>query len=121
MKNNFLGEIIISIILIGLLSLFFNPIGLLMPQTMHGLMIPTLIIVSIILLGLLWKEKSGDERENLHKYIASRFSYFAAVVTLIIAIIVENNQHALDPWLVIIVCVMLLAKIGGLMYGYLKH
>ena len=121
MKNKFIGEIVITIILLGLLSLFFNPVGLFMPQQMHALMIPTLIIVFIIFLGFLWKEKSDDERESLHKLIASRFAYFAAVTTLMIGIIIENNQHALDPWLVVTVCIMLLAKILGLVYGYFKH
>ncbi len=121
MKNKFIGEIVITIILLGLLSLFFNPVGLFMPQQMHALMIPTLIIVFIIFLGFLWKEKSSDERESLHKFIASRFAYFAAVTTLMIGIIIENNQHALDSWLVVTVCIMLLAKILGLVYGYFKH
>lgn len=121
MKNNFIGEAIISILLIALLIIFLNPMELSMPQSMHEIMIPLLLALFVIFTGVLWKEKSGDEREQLHKFIASRFAYFAAISTLIIAIVVQSFQKAIDPWLIIAICVALLAKIAGLIYGYFKH
>lgn len=121
MKNNFLGEAVISIVLICLLIFFLNPVELIMPKSMHTIMIPFLVVLFIIFAGVLWKETSGDERETLHKFIASRFAYFAATATLIIGIIIESFQKAIDPWLIITICVALLAKIVGLVYGYLKH
>lgn len=121
MKNKFIGETIISITLIVLLSFFLNPLELMMPQSMHALMIPLLVVLFVIFTGLLWKEAPGDEREQLHKYIASRFAYFAAITTLVIAIIIQSSQKTIDPWLIITICIALLAKIAGLIYSYLKH
>lgn len=121
MKNNFIGEIIVSLLLIGLLGFFINPLDLLMPQAMHPLMIPLLIILFIIFTGFLWKEFPGDEREQLHKYISSRFAYFSVIATLILGITVQSFHQAIDPWLIIAICITLLAKIFGLGYGYLKH
>ncbi|MGH7203609.1 MAG: hypothetical protein ACREHC_04165 [Candidatus Levyibacteriota bacterium] len=121
MKNNVLGEIIISLLLIGLLVFFLNPIGLLMPQQMHPLMIPLLVILFIIFAAFIWKEQPGDERAQLHKFIASRFAYFAGLATLLIAILVEHATQTIDPWLVIVLCVILLAKIAGILYSYWKH
>ncbi|MGI8419451.1 MAG: hypothetical protein ACR2LN_02290 [Candidatus Levyibacteriota bacterium] len=121
MKNKFLGEIVISFILIGLLVFFINPLDLLMPQQMHPFMVPLLILLFVIFTSLLWKEKPGDEREQLHKYIAARFSYFAGLVVLIVSIIIESTSGEIDPWLIITVCIMLLAKILGRVYGYMKH
>src|SRR5258708_2508728 len=121
MKNKFIGEIVISIILIGLLVFFINPLDLLMPQQMHPLMVPILIILFVIFAGLLWRETPGDERKQFHKFIASRFAYFAGVSTLIIGVIFQSFDHVIDPWLIIAICITLLAKIVGLIYGYFKH
>jgi len=121
MRNNFIGEAIISIILIALLAFFLNPLELMMPQSMHMIMIPMLVVLFVVFTGVLWRETAGDEREQLHRFIASRFAYFAAIATLVIAIVVESFQKAIDPWLIITLCIALLAKIAGLIYGYFKH
>lgn len=121
MKNRFFGEIIISLILIGLLVFFLNPLNLIMPQQMHPLMIPVLVILFIIFAGVLWRESPGDERQELHKFIASRIAYFAGTAILIVGIVMQSIHHVIDPWLVIAICSMLLAKIFGLMYGYIKY
>ena len=121
MKNKFIGEIIIAVILIALLGLFMNPMNLLMPQPMHMVMVPLLVILFVVFAGFLWKETRGDEREQLHKFIASRFAYFAAITVLIIAVILQNAQNAIDPWIIIALCIALLAKIVGLIYGHIKH
>lgn len=92
-----------------------------MPQPMHMVMVPLLVILFIAFAGFLWKEKAGDERENLHRFIAARFAYFAGVTTVIIGIILQSSHQVIDPWLIITICVMLLAKILGLIYSNLKH
>jgi len=121
MKNNFLGEAIISFSLIGLLVFFINPLDLLMPQPLHPFMAPFLVVLFILFAGLLWKESPGDERTQLHKFIASRFAYFAVITTLIIGVILQSFKGEVDPFLVIGICIALLAKIVGLMYGHIKH
>ena len=121
MKNRFVGELIISILLIGLLVFFINPLDLLMPHMLHPFMIPFLVVLFILFAALLWKETPGDEREQMHKFMASRYAYFAVISTLIVGIIAQSFQGEIDPWLAIAVCIALLAKIIGLMYGYLKN
>lgn len=120
-KFNFLGETIISLFLVGLLVFFINPLDLLMPKELHLFMIPSLILFFVIFAGVVWKEKTTDERQELHKFIASRFAYFASVSILVIGIIYQSIYGSIDPWLVIAVCVILLSKIFGLMYGHFKH
>ncbi len=121
MKNNYLGEIIISTLLIGLLIFFVNPFDLLMPHMLHPFMAPFLVVLLVILLGFLWKEHSGDEREILHRYISSRFAYFSSVLILIVGIVYESFHGNIDPWLVISVCLILLAKLLGLIFARIKH
>ena len=111
----------ISLVLIGLLVFFINPLDLLMPQPLHPFMVPFLIVLFIIFTGFFWKETPGDEREQFHKFIASRFSYFAVIATLIFGVILQSFKGEIDPWLIIAICVALLAKILGLVYGYIKH
>ena len=121
MKNKFIGEIIISLLLIGLLIFFINPLDLLMPHALHPFMIPFLVVLFIIFVGFLWKETPGDEREQFHKYIASRFAYFAIITTLTIGVIFQSFKGEVDPFLIIGICIALLAKIFGLIYGHIKH
>ncbi len=121
MKNNFIGEIVLSILLIWLLICFIKPIEPLIPAILHPMMVPLLGILFIVFSGFLWKEKPGDEREQLHKFIASRFAYFAVITTLIIGVIVQYFTDKIDPWLIVAVCIALLAKIFGLIYGHIKH
>ncbi|MEK7111090.1 MAG: hypothetical protein AAB856_00695 [Patescibacteria group bacterium] len=121
MKNNFVGELIISSALIGLLVFFINPLDLLMPQSLHPFMVPFLVVLFIIFAGLLWKETPGDERDQMHKFIASRFAYFAVIATLIIGVVFQGFKGEVDPFLIIGICIALLAKILGLIYGHIKH
>src|SRR3990167_875990 len=121
MKSKFIGEIIISVALIGLLIFFINPLDLLMPQPLHSFMVPFLITLFTVFAGLLWRETPGDEREQFHKFIASRFAYFAVITTLIIGVILQSFKGEVDPFLIIGICIALLAKILGLIYGHIKH
>lgn len=121
MKNKFVGEIIISLALIGLLIFFINPLDLLMPHALHPFMVPFLIVLFIIFAGFLWKETPGDEREQMHKFIASRSAYFATIATLIVGVVLQSFKGEIDPWIIIAICVGLLAKIVGLIYGHIKH
>lgn len=121
MKNNFVGEIIISFALIGLLIFFINPFDLLMPHALHPFMVPFLVVLFIIFAGFLWKETPGDERVQFHKFMASRFAYFAVIATLIIGVIFQSFKGGVDPFLIIGICIALLAKIVGLIYGHIKH
>ncbi len=121
MKNKFIGEIIISLALIGLLVFFINPLDLLMPQSLHPFMVPFLVVLFIIFAAALWKETPGDEREQFHKFIASRFAYFAVIATLTFGVIFQSFKGEVDPFLVISLCIGLLAKILGLIYGHIKH
>ncbi|MBI3984720.1 MAG: hypothetical protein HY344_02145 [Candidatus Levybacteria bacterium] len=123
MKNNlnFLGETLISLFLVGLLIFFVNPLDLLMPKELHLFMIPTLVLLFVVFTAIIWKEKAADEREQLHRYIAARFAYFASITVLVLGIIYQSAYNAVDPWLIIAVCVILLSKLIGLVYGHFRH
>lgn len=114
-----LQEISISIILIILLVLLFvNPF-------MYGALFMMVIIGLIIAFALfaifIWKENARDERETLHKIMASRIAFLAGTGILVIGIVVQSFGHKLDPWLIITLGIMIIAKIAGLIYGQFKN
>ncbi len=121
MKNNFWLEFLISIILIILAVILLNPLDFWMPQPVEMSIMVSLAVVFIVFSLLIWQENAKDEREALHRYIAARFAYISATAVLILGIILQSLRHILDPWLVIAIVVMVLAKISGRIYSQLKH
>ena len=116
MKNNFIAEIIIATILIILLILLLDPLGFVMATSMQMMVTAIILIIFISFSAFVWKEKPKDEREVLHNHISSRFAYLSGASILVIAIIYQSFTYTLDPWIVIALIVMILAKIIGSIY-----
>lgn len=121
MKNNYFIEILIPIILISLLILLFDPFMVLIPSSVQMLIIALVLIVFICFSLFIWKEKSTDEREILHRNIASRFAYLTSASVLTLGVLIQSINHALDPWLLSALIIMILAKIIGLIYSQNKY
>ena len=113
-------EIAISLLLIIVLILFADPFVTRMPHGMHPFMVPMLVVLFVLFAAIVWKEAPGDERDGLHKFVASRFAYFAGITVLIVGIIVESFSGTIDPWLIGSICIILLAKLAGTLYSKLK-
>lgn len=120
MKNNVIGETLLSLILTGLLLFYLHPFEPMMPKPIHTIMIPLVVVLFVFLAAFFWRETPGDEREQLHKFITSRFAYFAGSLTLIVAIVYQSWHHAIDSWIIVTLCVMLLAKTLGSLYTKMK-
>ena len=118
--NIFKSEVGVGIGLLLLLFIIFNPFHAFMP----GYMIATFLISVVILYAtfatFLWRERSGDEREQYHLLFADRIAYLAGSGILLISIIFEEIAHALDPWLIFALGIMVMAKVIGLIYSKIK-
>jgi len=121
MKNNLLQEISISGILIILLVLFLNPFGFWMPTTLLMMMILGLVAVFALFASFVWRENHRDEREGLHKMMAGRAAFLVGTALLTLGIIVQSLSHNLDPWLVLTLGGMIVAKVISLIYGQIKN
>jgi hypothetical protein len=119
-KVNF-SEIIISGFLIFLMALLFWERDLLMPSNLSMMLILSFVVVFAMFAALLFKENARDERETLHRFIAARSAYFTGTCVLVLGIVVQSLDHAIDIWLIITLTLMILAKIVGSIYGRLKH
>jgi len=120
-KENIKNEIIISISFIILLVLFLNPFGFWMPTNVMYFMVAGLVTVFAIFVSFVWKERTHDEREELHKHMAGRIGYTAGIFTLVLAIAIESITSHPDPWLVLVLGAMVIGKIAGQLYGYIRH
>lgn len=121
MKNSLLQEVLISGILIVLLILFLNPFGFWMPTTLLMMMVLGLVVVFTLFASFVWKENHRDEREGLHKMMAGRIAFLVGTALLVLGIIVQSFKHDLDPWLVLTLGGMIVAKVVGLIYGRIKN
>ena len=121
MKNKFITEISIAAVLIVLLILLLDPFMYLMTSPMQMLTLALILIIFVSFCAFVWREKPNDERETLHKQIASRFAYLSGASVLIIGVIYQSLNHILDPWIVFALIVMILAKIAGSLYANNKY
>lgn len=121
MKDNYMSEFIIGVILMIFLVLVVNPFQVWMPDTLHMMLIVGFAIMSFVFAGIIFKEKSKDERELVHRNTAGRFGYLVGVITLVAGIIVQGLKHSLDPWLVFALSMMILAKIISRIYSQSKN
>lgn len=114
MKNIFATTI--SIIVISLLLVFLNPTHLLMPDTLHSMLIIGFIITFLLLIAILWKERANDEREATHIQKSGRFSFIAGATILFTGIVIQTSMHNIDPWLIRALLLMILVKILSRVY-----
>ena len=116
MKNNYLKEAALSLILIVFALLLVNPFMFWMPTAFTMAAVAIFAIIFFIFASLIWKESSGDEREDINRLMAGRVAFLTGSGMLVVAIIVQSFTHSIDPWLVASLTIMVLAKVIALAY-----
>jgi uncharacterized membrane protein len=110
MKNN-IKEIILTISIIILAVLLLNPFDFWMPNMLLMCMLVTILGLFGLFAGLILREKSEDERDDVHKALAGRNAFLTGSVVIIIAIVVQGYNHIIDPWLVLALISMITTKV----------
>ncbi|MBI4090687.1 MAG: hypothetical protein HY422_01560 [Candidatus Komeilibacteria bacterium] len=121
-------EIIASIAFIILLAAFLDPFGRYMPSEAAMMQMLALLVIFAVFAVFVWKEKARDEREALHALLAGRIAFLVGAGVLVIGVIVQSLDHAVDPvragvsngvdsWLVHALGAMILAKMLGRIYA----
>jgi hypothetical protein len=119
MKNS-TGELFVSLGLLVLLFIMFNPWQLFMPGYMvMGLMV-AIVVLFVVFATFFWREGEGDEREEYHRLIADRVAYLAGSGALLLGVIISEWRHDLDIWLIGALAIMIVAKVAGLLYSKTK-
>ena len=114
------GELGIAVVLLGLLFVVFNPWDIAMPSYVVMSLLVGLVVIFIAFASFVWRESQGDERERFHRSFADRAAYLAGSAFLLVAIVVEELSHNLDPWIVLVLAIMVFGKIIGLTYAKKK-
>jgi hypothetical protein len=107
-------NIITPVIVIVFAVLFLDPFMVLMPLPMVYALLGAFFIAFVVYALLLWCERAADEREVAHRAFAARVAYLAGSATLVLGIIIEALWlGAVDPFLVVSLVVMTIAKFIG--------
>ncbi len=114
MKNDILPELGISIGLIIILGTLLNPFKMGMSSSLHMALTILLALLAIAFIAFGWKELPADEREAHHRNKAGRIGYLAGTAILSAGIVFQSIEHAVDPWLIAGLGVMVLMKLVSL-------
>ncbi len=122
LKNaSFASEIVISLIMVIFLILLGNPFAMAMSDSMQMIVTFGLALVFVLFASFVWKEQVADEREVMHRYIASRFAYLTSTTLMTVGVVVKSLQHDYDRWLIFTLLFVVLAKVIGLVYSRFRH
>jgi len=110
MKNNII-ETVVTICLIAIAILLLNPFHFWMPDMIVLAMLAFALVIFGIFASFILREKVFDERDSLHRTLAGRNAFLAGSTILMLGIVIQGYSHAVDPWLVIALIVMIIVKI----------
>lgn len=119
MKN--LGEVTLAAGLLAILFLKLDPFHWFMPTATQMLLLCVFAAAFALYSGAIFREKARDERESLHLYRANRMGYLVGVVALSAIIVVQDIRHELDPWLLLVLALMIVVKLIVLMHARIKY
>ncbi|MBA3551230.1 hypothetical protein H0W32_03425 [Patescibacteria group bacterium] len=117
MKNNTFIETSVSVLLVVLVLLIWNPLHFWMTDMILISMLISILMVFAIFATFILRENVRDEREGMHRLLAGRMAFLLGSITLVIGILVQAYSHAVDIWLVLTLVVMVLAKMGTRLYS----
>jgi hypothetical protein len=111
MKNN-LQEIIITLALIVIAVLLLNPFDFWMPDMVVICMLAITLGLFGIFASFILRENMIDERDSQHRTLAGRNAFLAGAGVLTLGIVIQGYTHAVDPWLVLALIIMIVVKIA---------
>ena len=85
---------------------------------MMGEMTVLLLVVVLLLVwaGFVLQENAHDEREVLLKMKSGRVAYLSGLGVLMLALVVQGMNHAIDPWIAVALAVMVVTKLFTRLY-----
>lgn len=116
-----LQEIFLSLVVIILLVLLWNPFHLWMFDHGETMVVVGMILAFAVFASFIWREKARDEREESNFAFAGRVAFLTGTSILALGILIQDLRHNLDLWLVGTLCAMLFAKIIAQLYNHYKR
>jgi len=106
-----LSESLLALAVLAVLFLEIDPFHWFMPTEMQMILLCVFSAALALYAGVVFREQAKDERESNHLYRASRWGYLIGVVALAIVIVVQNVLRHLDPWLLVVLGMMVITKL----------
>jgi len=119
MKN--LNEIFLAGGLLAVLFLKLDPFHWFMPTATQMLLLCLFAAAFALYSGAIFREKAQDERESLHLYRANRMGYLVGVVSISVIIVIQDIRHELDPYLLLVLALMIVVKLLALLHARIKY
>lgn len=115
------NEILLAIGLLVILFLKLDPFHWFMPTATQMLLLCLFAAVFALYSGAIFREKAKDERESLHLYRANRMGYLVGVVSLSVIIVIQDILHTLDPYMLLVLALMIVVKLVTLLHARIKY
>lgn len=118
--KHFLGELIAALTFLALLFALFNPWNIFMPTSLQMIILAALVVLFGTFANFIWRENGGDERERLHRMFSDRLAFLTGSGILLVCVIVGEFYGQLNPWILLTLAAMIVAKVAGLIYTKIK-
>lgn len=102
------------VLLLGLAAitvLAIAPKTIVMPNTLQMSLLAAVLILLAGFMVLMWREDPADERELQNQVIASRSAYLIGSLVLIVGLVIQSLDHAIDPVVPIALLAMIATKL----------
>jgi hypothetical protein len=109
-------ETLPAVSILAIAFVFVNFERFTMPDSALSLLAVITIILYLMFSALIFSESSADERESSHARIAGRIGYIFGIGTLVAGIIYQAFAKNIDIWLVLSLCMMIVAKLVARAY-----
>lgn len=110
-------EFLAALVLVALLVLILNPFEFWMPMPVHLMILCAALAAFGAFCVFVLREKAADEREAAHRSFAGRVAFLVGAGVAVLGIALQSLNHAVDPWLVGVLVLMIVAKMAARVYG----
>jgi hypothetical protein len=117
MEHNRTHEIGISVALIALFIVLLNPFHLWMPDMMHLLLLALGVVVFGAYAVFVMRERALDERDGVYRMRSGRAAFLVGAGALVCGILYESGAGSVDIWLVFVLVLMVVTKVGVHFYS----
>lgn len=121
MKGPYSAEKFVTLVFVVILILLLNPFGFFMPDMLTKIILAGTVVLFALYVYFILKESPQDEREQLHRFMANRSAYLFGSAILVLGIVYQGSMGHLDPWLLLVLGTMVIAKILSLIHSEKNH